>query len=70
MNSPIGEILVTLVVAALSGTTGWVLRDLRQRTQKLEVKVSAAVVALFYIIIHDPNVPLEAKVAIQKAMET
>lgn len=66
--SQVEEVLVTLVVAALSGTTGWVLRDLRLRTLKLETKTAAVALALFYLIIHDPKVPMEAKHAVQKAM--
>lgn len=63
------ELLITLVVSLITGLCGWVLRDLRLRTVKLEDKTRAMAMALFYIIIHDPKVPSEAKRAIEKAME-
>lgn len=66
--SPFQELMICLVVSTITGLTGWVLRDLRLRTVKLEDKTRAMAMALFYIIIHDPKVPQEAKRAIEKAM--
>lgn len=68
MGQTVGALVNTILIALVSGLAGWVLNDLRNRMVRQELKMAAVVMGLFYLVMHNPSVPVETKRALEVAM--